>query len=167
MNGTTVEELKALYMKMGGNYADVAEVQTDAEMIDKIEDIAISTNPKVIAIPENQSVTMYNETVSNMQTADTATIGNAIIGTVKKLTSGDLPSYWGEGNFIALKFIILDPDINFDDVQVGIKNLATLDEDLNAAIKIEDKTLPLRVVVNAGDYVYKYNYNLNGLTLVE
>ena len=167
MNNTTVDELKTLYVKMGGKYADVKDLQTDAEVIDKIEDIAVSPNPKVIVLPEAQATTMFNETVSNMQTADTAVVGNALVGTIKKLTEGDLPSYWGAGNFMALKFVIVDPDVTYTDVKVGIKNLATLDEDQNAAIKIEDKTKPFRVVVNVDGYDYTYNYNLNGLTLVE
>lgn len=66
-----------------------------------------------------------------------------------------------------MKFIIVDPDVTFTDVQVGIKNLATLDGDLAAAIKIEDKTLPFRVVVTVDGNKYTYNYNLNGLTLAE
>lgn len=164
---TTVDELKTLYVKMGGKLADVKDLKTDAELIDKIEDIAVSASPKVIVLPEAQSATMYGETVSNMQAADVQVVGNAIIGNVKKLTTGELPDYWGAGNFIALKFVIVDPDVTFENVQVGIKNLATLDGDLNGAIKIEDKTLPFRVIVTVDGQEYKYNYNLNGLTLAE
>ena len=163
--GTTVDELKTLYVKMGGKFADVEDLQTDAEIIDKIEDIAVTPNPKVIVLPMGQSETIYNETVSNMQGADFGLVGNAFIGSVKKLTSGELPDYWGAGTFVALKFIIVDPDVTYSDVKVGIKNLATLDGDLAAAIKIEDKTKPFRVVVNVDGNEYKYNYNLNGLTL--
>lgn len=167
MNTTTVEELRALYVKMGGKYADVKDLQTDAEIIDKIEDIAVSVNPKVIVLPEAQTATLFNETVSNMQGADFQIVGNAMVGSVKKLTSGELPDYWGAGNFMAVKFVIVDPDVTYSDVKVGIKNLATLDADLNAAIKIEDKTKPFKVVVTVDGNEYTYNYNLNGLSLAE
>ena len=36
---TTVSELKTMYVKLGGDLADVENIQTDAEMRDKIEDI--------------------------------------------------------------------------------------------------------------------------------
>lgn len=167
MSRTTVDELKTLYLKLGGKLSDVESVQTDAEMIDLIEDITPSANPKVIVLPEAQTTTMFNEVVSNMQAADLQVVGNAIVGNVKKLTSGELPSYWGAGNFMGLKFVILDPEVEATDIQVGIRNLVTLDSDLNGAFKIEDKTLPFRVVVTVDGETYNYKYNLNGLTLAE
>ena len=39
MSNTMVDELKTLYLKMGGKFADIKDLQTDAELIDKIEDI--------------------------------------------------------------------------------------------------------------------------------
>lgn len=169
MNNTTVEELKTLYVKMGGKYADVKDIQTDAEMIDKIEDIAVTPNPKVLVVPmaQTERIDDYSVDVDDMQGADFQPLGNAFIGTVKKLTSGALPDYWGAGNFMALRFIIVDPDVSPKDVQVGIKNLATLDNDLIGAIKVEDKTKPFRVIVTVDGNKYTYNYNLNGLTLAE
>lgn len=167
MSNTSVDELKLLYVKMGGKMADVADLQTDAELIDKIEDIATNAIPKVIVLPDAQSDVIYGETVSNMQGADLQVVGHAIIGSVKKLTSGELPEYWGAGNFMALKFVIIDPDVKPEDVKVGINGSAALDNDLKGAIKIEDKTKPFKVVTTIDGYDYVDLYNLNGLELAE
>lgn len=169
MNNTTVEELKTLYLKMGGKYADVKDIQTDAEMIDKIEDIAVNGVPKVVVIPMGQSerIEEYNVDIDDMQGADFQVVDRAIIGSVKKLSSGVLPDYWGAGNFMALKFVIIDPDVEPTDIKVGINGLVALDNDLIAAIKIEDKTKPFRVITTIDGYDYEDKYNLNGLALAE
>lgn len=168
-NKTMVDELKLLYVKMGGKMADVKDIQTDAEMIDKIEDIAVNGIPKVVVIPMGQSerIEDYSVDIDDMQGADFAVVDRAIIGSVKKLTSGVLPDYWGAGNFMALRFVIIDPDVEPSDVKVGINGLAALDNDLIAAVKIEDKTKPFRVITTIDGYDYEDNYNLNGLTLAE
>lgn len=169
MNNTMVDELKLLYVKMGGKMADVKDIQTDAEMIDKIEDIAVNGIPKVVVIPmpQGSSIPDYSVDINDMQGADFQVVDRAIIGSVKKLTSGVLPDYWGAGNFMALKFVIIDPDVKPEDVKVGINGLAALDNDLIAAVKIEDKTKPFRVITTIDGYDYEDNYNLNGLSLAE
>ena len=123
MNTTTVEELKALYLAMGGKLKDVEGIQTDAEMIDKINDIAVNGIPKVVVLPmgQSESIADYSVDVADMQGADFQIVERAMVGTVKKLSSGVLPDYWGAGNFIALRFIIIDPDVRPENVQVGIK----------------------------------------------
>ena len=169
MSNTMVDELKTLYLKMGGKFADVKDLQTDAELIDKIEDIAVNGIPKVVVIPmpQGSSIPDYSVAINDMQGADFAVVDRAIIGSVKKLSSGVLPDYWGAGNFMALKFVIIDPDVSPSDVKVGINGLAALDNDLIAAIKIEDKTKPFRVITTIDGYDYEDNYNLNGLSLAE
>lgn len=169
MSNTMVDELKTLYLKMGGKFADVKDLQTDAELIDKIEDIAVNGIPKVVVIPmpQGSSIPDYSVDINDMQGADFAVVDRAIIGSVKKLSSGVLPDYWGAGNFMALKFVIIDPDVSPSDVKVGIKGLAALDNDLIAAVKIEDKTKPFRVITTIDGYDYEDNYNLNGLSLAE
>lgn len=169
MSNTSVDELKLLYVKMGGKMADVANLQTDAELIDKIEDIAVNGVPKVVVLPMGQSetITDYSVDVADMQGADFQIVERAMVGSVKKLSSGVLPDYWGAGNFMALRFIIIDPDVSPENVKVGIKGLAALDSDLLAAVKIEDKTKPFRVITTIDGYDYEDDYNLYGLTLAE
>ena len=169
MSNTSVDELKLLYVKMGGKMADVANLQTDAELIDKIEDIAVNGVPKVVVLPmgQNETITDYSVDVDDMQGADFQIVERAMVGSVKKLSSGVLPDYWGAGNFMALRFVIIDPDVLPENVKVGINGLAALDNDLIAAVKIEDKTKPFRVITTIDGYDYEDDYNLYGLTLAE
>ena len=90
-----------------------------------------------------------------------------MVGSVKKLSSGVLPDYWGAGNFMALRFVIIDKDVTPADVKVGINGLAALDNDLIAAVKIEDKEKPFRVITTIDGYDYEDDYNLYGLSLAE
>lgn len=56
MNATTVEELKGLYVKMGGSIEDVVDIQTDAEMIEKIKEVAIPAELPSVTSDDNGDV---------------------------------------------------------------------------------------------------------------
>ena len=56
MNATTVEELKGLYVKMGGSIEDVVDIQTDAEMIEKIKEVAIPAELPSVTSEDNGDV---------------------------------------------------------------------------------------------------------------
>lgn len=166
---TTVDELKTLYVKLGGNLADVDNVQTDAEMIDKIEDI-VNDVPQVIVLPEASTTSLFGKTVSHYQT-DVSVIDNVIVGGLSYLDAGEVVDAWGAGNFIALKFVIIDPDITFSDIKVGLNpshggGLVTLDADLNGVFKITDKTeQTFRVEVTKDGVTKTKDYILSGLTV--
>ena len=168
---TTVDELKTLYVKIGGNLADVENLKTDAELIDKIEDIANEV-PKVIVLPEDSTATLFETLVSNIQT-DVKVIDRVIVGTLKKLTTGAIAEYWGAGNFVALKFVIIDPDITYSDIKVGLNpsegsGLVTLDADLNGVFKVTDKVdQTFRVEVTKNGVTQTKDYILSGLITEE
>ena len=78
---------------------------------------------------------------------------------------------WGAGNFIALKFVIIDPDITFSNIKVGLNpshggGLVTLDADLNGVFKITDKAeQTFRVEVTKDGVTKTKDYILSGLTV--
>ena len=86
---------------------------------------------------------------------------------MKKLTGDNaITQVWGEGYFIALTFT---PDSDAVKTEVGILNLAELDPDMSALIKVEDQFgTKLRVVQTDANGVKFFSYfNLDKLTLDE
>ena len=97
MSGTTVEELRTFYVKLGGSIEDVAGLQTDAELIDKIEDIyeafslpevTAEDNGKVLGVVEGTWTKTnapsggknFNATLNNQRTS--FTLNNATAGDI-------------------------------------------------------------------------------------
>lgn len=67
---TTVQSLKGLYVKLGGNAADVAEVSTETEMIQKITDVASSGGgggAKLVALNEYVGISDGAAVFADMQ----------------------------------------------------------------------------------------------------
>ena len=105
--------------------------------------------PAVGLAPKAGSATIFDYTVSNLQT-DVAVHGCSIVGTLKKQTEGKLVERWGEGYFIALDFTKIDPnagevyqDYTKSEIKVGLRpsyggGLVGLDPDMDGAFKITD-----------------------------
>lgn len=69
-----------------------------------------------------------------------------------------------EGNYIALKFTAAEGVT----VKLGYNGkTVTLDEDMNAVIRVADKTLPLTVTATKGIVTDIKTFDLSGLTLEE
>lgn len=112
---------------------------------------------------------MFGTLVSDMQTGVEVSNGS-ITGTLKYLSEGALPEYWGAGNFLALKFTNNDESIT--SIRVGLSPSASgmdpveLDADMNGAFQITDKdTQKLVVISESADYTRTDEYDLSGLTL--
>ena len=122
---------------------------------------------KVTISPESSSSILFGTSVSDMQ--DGISIqNNTITGTLKKLTSGDLVTTWGEGNFIALKFSANDWS-KYNSVKVGLNpskgsGLVEIinDPDKNGAFKVTNKDNQKFEVNVDGESTL---YDLSGLVL--
>ena len=114
---------------------------------------------------------MWGTLVSSMQ--DDVTIsGGKIKGTLKKLTSGQLVTDWGEGYFLALKFA--NNDATVTSIKVGLDPSAShmepqeLDEDMNGVFKISDKdTQKFKVISSNGTITRTDIYDLSELVMEE
>jgi len=117
-------------------------------------------------------VTLFDTAVSDIQT-DVTVDGDKIKGTLKYLTEGSLPGYWGEGNFIALEFDDFSEGLTYEDVKVGLHNsagagLVTLDADKNGVFKITDKYNQKLMIVqtDAEGTTHTQYFDLSELTLL-
>ena len=105
-----------------------------------------------------------------MQTGVTVADG-AITGTLSYLSSGQLVTDWGAGNFLAIQFSNLDPDAT--SVKVGLEPSVSSglveiidDPDKNGVFKITNKdTQKLVVIQSDGLYKLKQSFDLSGLTV--
>lgn len=123
--------------------------------------------------PEKQSSLIYETPVSDIQDDDVVVSGKKITGTLKYLDDGPIASYWGAGNFLALKFVDLDP--NATSIKVGLNpsqgsGLVEIigDPDLNGVFKITDKDVQkFRVVITDGHMTKTTDYDLSDLTVLD
>lgn len=99
--------------------------------------------------------------------------GGKITGTLKYLSSGQLVTDWGAGNFLALKFS--DIPATATSVKVGLEpsqgsGLVELinDPDKNGAFKITNKFVQkFKVVTTDGTETTEQLFDLSGLTITE
>lgn len=97
-----------------------------------------------------------------------AVADGAITGTLKYLSSGQLVTDWGAGNFIALKFT--ESDSNVEKIYCGLtpsvsSGLLPLDADMDAVLKVTDKDAQKLTLVEVIDgFAYPSVYDLSGLT---
>ena len=119
---------------------------------------------------ERGETEIYETLVSDIQTGVVVN-GNKITGTLKYLTEGALPDYWGAGNFLVLKFA--NPDPKATSVKVGLdpsegSGLVELlgDPDFNCAAKITNKaTQKFKIVTTDGTKTTTQLFDLSGLTV--
>ena len=131
-----------------------------AEYLDgiAIEYINDATIADVTVAPKAAADTIFEHTVSDLQT-DVAISGNVITGTLKYVTTGALPAYWGPGYFLALDFG------EYQGVKVGLvpsqgSGMGALDSDKDAAFVIKDNSQKVMVQKTVGNEVHTQVYEL-------
>ena len=96
----------------------------------------------------------------------------SITGTLKYLSSGQLPDYWGAGNFMALKFTV---PADATSVKVGLdpsqgSGLVEIidDPDKNGAFKVTNKdTQKFKIVTTTAEGTVTKLYDLSDLVCLE
>lgn len=126
-----------------------------------------SGQPNVITIPMEQDETIWGYKVSELQGSDLTVDNNfmKISGTLEYIVDGALPPTWGDGNFMALKWLSIPADAT--SCKIGIDNLVEIidDPERSGTVKVSDTTKKLRVVTTTPAGVQTQLYDLSGLTL--
>lgn len=165
----TIVEALSLVAK---EYA-VSEIDENATIVDALKDlaggIAFGSSNVTVAAPTG-STDFWGTKASDMQSS-IAVANGAITGTLKKLTSGQLVTDWGEGYFLALKFTKNNARIT--DIKVGMdpsmsSGLVSLDDDMLGVFKVTDKdSQRFEMICTDGSVSYTQFFDLSGLTLSE
>ena len=153
------------------NVTDIGQNDTTDEILDKIAGGMVFGSSNVTVAGSTPSTKEYWGTkVSDMQTS-VAVANGAITGTLKKLTSGQLVTDWGEGYFLSLKFTKNNAKIT--DIKVGLdwsagSGMQSLDPDMLGVFKITNKDAQKFVMIcTDGEVSFKQSFDLSGLTLSE
>jgi len=117
---------------------------------------------------KNGNASVFGHRVSTLQSGITIADG-AITGTLKYVDEGALPTTWGAGNFLALKFEKTDENVT--DIKVGLRpsqgsGLVSLDDDMDGAFKITNTSQ--KFVIQQWDdnnHMSEQVFDLSGLTL--
>lgn len=125
--------------------------------------------PNVITEPMAQNAKIWGYNVSDLQGSDLTVDNNfmKITGTLKYISTGALPPTWGNGNFLALKWLSVPSDAT--SCLVGIENTVDIinDPERNGTIKVSDITKKLKVITTTPGGVNTQEYDLSGLILEE
>lgn len=142
-----------------------------AEYIDGVSIVDVnSSNLTDATVTASAKQAYWGTNVSDMQDDITVADGK-ITGTLKKLTSGQLVTDWGEGYFIALAFDDFSSGLTYNNVKVGIvptegAGMQTLDSDKDAVIKVTNKAVQkIAVVQKKGANERTQYFDLSGLVL--
>lgn len=167
---TNVDALKNLYIAYGGCAAEVADLNTSADVINAIAGYVGIEETSVL--PAKSSNEYWGTKVSAMQ-SNVVVADGAISGTLKFIQGGIAPgTLSGDGNFLALQFV---DNAGADKIQVGLvpsasgMGLVTLDSDMDAVFKVAGEVggVPqiLKVVTTCGDISKTQTFDLSGLEL--
>ena len=88
-------------------------------------------------------------------------------GTLKYISTGALPPTWGNGNFLALKWLGVPSDAT--ECTIGIENQVSIlnDPERCGTVKVSDITKKLKVITTTPAGTNTQEYDLSGLILEE
>ena len=150
---------------------NIGENDTTDEILDKIAGgIVFGSSNVTVAGSTPANKTYWGTAVSSMQSSISVSNG-AITGTLHYLSSGQLVTDWGAGNFLALKFT--KNNDKAVSIKVGLRPsksgmpLVELDADMDGVFQITDKDNQVFVVrvTDADGNAFESIYDLSGLTL--
>lgn len=125
--------------------------------------------PNVITDPMEQNAKIWGYDVSDLQGTDLKVdnINMKISGTLKYISTGALPPTWGNGNFLALKWLGVPSDAT--ECTIGIENQVSIlnDPERCGTVKVSDITKKLKVITTTPAGTNTQEYDLSGLILEE